>query len=207
MHDIPRMVGIDVDPPAHFEASGGPVQMMPDFLVEADQDKLDLYVVLDGKATGQRDSYQLEVKNAGRLTTGKHSGDAYRLRGSGADEVYVRVWNMPYRRGTTITALGIFVEDLRSLDLKITMVFGSYPMFMISALFAESMHLNIRSRLTLMGSEREGRLLFADYQSASGAPVAMEFFTNGLSTGASDGGQHTLVPLPMASMLASLIGG
>ena len=207
MHDIPRMVGIDVDPPAHFEASGGPVQMMPDFAVEATQDTLDLYVVLDGKATGQRASYQLEVKNAGRLTTGKHGGDAYRLRGSGADEVYVRVWNMPYRRGTTITALGIFVEDLHSLDLRITMVFGSYPMFMISALSAESMHLNIRSRLTLMGSEREGRLLFADYQSASGAPVAMQFFANGLSTGAADNGEHTLVPLPMASILASLLGG
>jgi len=207
LHDIPASISIDLDPPAHYEASGGPVQMMPDFEVAAGHANLDVSVVLDGRATGQRASYQLEVKNAGKLTTGKHSGDSYRLRASGSDEVYIRVWDMPYRKGTTITALGIFAEDLRSLDLKITMVFGTYPMFQISSLSAESMHLNLRSRLTILGGEREGRLVFADSSSVLGLPMVMQFFTNGISVGASENGEHTLVPLPMASMLASLLGG
>jgi hypothetical protein len=207
MHDIPRTVEVKFDPPKHFDASAGPVQMLPDFSVTAGQDNLDIYVVLDGKATGQRSSYQVEVKNAGKLTTGKHSGDIFRLRGSGSDEVYLRIWDMPYRKGMSITALGIFVEDLRSLDLKISMVFGSYPMFQMSSVSAESIHLSLRTKISFMGMEKEGKLIFADSRSISGIPMALQFFTNGMSVGASDGGEHTMVPLPMASMLATLLGG
>jgi hypothetical protein len=207
LHDIPRSVEVELDPTQHFEASAGPVQMLPDFSVTAGQDNLDVLVILDGKATGQRTSYQVEVQNAGKLTTGKHSGDFYRLRGSGSDEIYLRVWDMPYRKGMSITALGIFVEDLRSLDLRISMIFGSYPMFQMSSVSAESLHLSLRTKISFMGIEKEGRLLFADSQSVSGVPMVLQFFTNGMSVGASDGGEHTLVPMPMASMMATLLGG
>jgi hypothetical protein len=207
MHDIPRMVEFSIDPPENFDASAGPAQMLPDFSVTADRDNLDMFSTLDGKATGQRSSYQVEVKNAGKVTTGKHSGDLYRLRGSGSDEVYIRVWDMPYRKGLSITSLGLFVEDLRSLDLKISMVFGSYPMFSMSSVSAESIHLSLRSRMTFLGMEKEGRMIFADSRSAGSVPTALQFFTNGMSVGASDGGEHTLVPLPLASLMATLLGG
>lgn len=207
MHDIPATVEVALSPPEHFEATAGPVQMLPDFTVSADRDLLDIFVVLDGLATGQRTSYQMEVKNAGRLTSGSHSGDVYRLRGSGADEVYVRAWNMPYRKGLSISALGLFVEDLRSLDLKVSMVFGSYPMFQMSSVSAGSINLSVRAKMSFMGSDREGKMVFADSRSAGGIPMGLQFFTNGMSVGASDGAEHTLVPMPLASLLSTLFGG
>jgi hypothetical protein len=80
-------------------------------------------------------------------------------------------------------------------------------MFQMSSVFAESMHLSLRTKMDFMGTEKEGRLIFADSRSVSGVPMALQFFTNGFSAGASDGGEHTLVPLPMASMMATLLGG
>jgi hypothetical protein len=87
------------------------------------------------------------------------------------------------------------------------MVFGAYPMFQISSLSAESMHLSVRSRMVLLGSEREGRLVFTDSLSASGLPTGMQLFTNGISVGPSTNGEHTLVPLPVTSMMSTLLGG
>jgi hypothetical protein len=207
LHDIARNLEVSVNPPTGFSTASTPVQILPEFSVSADRDTLDVYVDLDGKATGSRTSYQLEVKDAGKLTTGRHSGDYYKVRSTGAESVYVRVRDMPYQKGLRITALGLMVEDIRSLDMTVTMVFDSYPMFKFSSLEAESVHLAITAKLSIGNMEKNARLVLMDYRSKDGVPQGIQMFTNGLSLGATKGEEHTLVPLPLATVIGTVLGG
>jgi hypothetical protein len=207
LHDIPKTVDVSLVPPPDFDPSAGPSQTLPELSVSADVDTLDMFVDLDGRASGQRSSYQVEVKDAGEVITARHYGDTYRIRSSGTEQLYVRVRDMPYRKGFTITALALYLENLHSLDLKITLVFGGYPLFQLSSLEADSIHLSVNSRLSLAGQERDARLVLADSRSGGGLPEGVGLFVNGFTAGASSNDEHLIVPMPIASLVWSLLGG
>jgi hypothetical protein len=206
LHDIPRTVDVSLAPPGNFDAGAGPSQMLPELSVSADAGTLDLFVDLDGRSTGQRSSYQVELKDAGEFVTGRSSGGVYKLRSSGTEEIYLRLRDMPYRKGFAITSLGLYLENLRSLDLGITMVFGAYPVFRISSLKADSVHLAVGSRLDI-GGQRQGHLVLADSRSAGGLPAGVQLFQNGLVSGASNNDDHLVVPMPLATLMWTLLGG
>jgi len=206
LHDIPRTLDVSMAPPEKFDAGAAPSQMLPELSVSADTDTLDLFVDMDGRASGQRSSYQVEMKDAGELVTARSFNGVYKLRSSGSEELYVRVRDMPYRKGFTITAIGLYLENLHSLDLSITMVFGVYPIFRISSLEADSVHLALGSSLDI-GGPRQGNLVLADSRSSGGLPAGVQMFQNGLSSGASKNDDHLIVPMPLASLMWTLLGG
>jgi hypothetical protein len=206
LHDIPRTVDVSMNPVGKFDAGAAPSQMMPEFSIAADQDTLDVFVDLDGRASGQRGSYQVEVKDAGETVTARHTGAVYRLRSTGTEEIYIRARDMPYRKGFSLSAVGIFIENLHSMDLEISTVFGSYPTFRISSLEADSIHLSVRTKISA-GSDREGKLVLADSRSSGGLPAGVGLFNNGFTAGQSKDDSHVIVPLPLASILWTLLGG
>ena len=207
LHDIPKTVDVSLVPPSGFDPSAGPSQMLPALSVSADQDTLDMFVDLDGRSSGQRSSYQVEIKDAGEFITARHDGDLYSVRSSGTDQLYLRVRDMPYRKDLTITALGLYVENLRSLDLKISMVFGAYPLIQLSSLKVDSIHLSVSSKMTIAGQTRDARLVLADSRSGGGLPEGVALFTNGFAAGASNNDEHLIVPMPIATLIWSLLGG
>ena len=206
LHDIPRTLDVAVTPSEKFDIAAAPSQMLPELSVSADAGTLDLFVDMDGRASGQRSSYQVGMKDAGELVTARSFNGVYRLRSSGSDELYVRVRDMPYRKGFAITAMGLYVENLHSLDLSITMVFGVYPIFRISSLESDSVHLALSSSLDI-GGPRQGNLVLADSRSSGGVPAGIGMFQNGLSSGASKNDDHMIVPMPLASLMWTLLGG
>jgi len=206
LHDIPRTVDVSMNPPTDFDAAAAPSHVLPEFSASADRDTLDIFVDFDGRASGQRSSFQIAIRDCGELITARRSGDTYRLRSSGSEEVYVKVREMPYRKEFSITALALYAENLHGLDLQISMVSGSYPIFRISDLGADSVHLGVRSRLSL-GGDREGRLMLADCRSSGGIPSGIQLFSNGITSGSSTNDDHLIIPMPLASMLWTLFGG
>ena len=80
-------------------------------------------------------------------------------------------------------------------------------MFQLSSLEAESVHLTVSSKLTIGSSEKDGRLVFCDYRSKGGVPQGMQLFTNGVSLGPQSGEEHTIVPMPLMTVVGTLLGG
>jgi len=206
LHDIPRTVDVSMAPPEKFEATSSAPNKLPELSVSADTGSLDLFVDLDGRATGQRSSYQVEMKDAGELLSARNVNGVYKLRSFGTDELYIRVRDMPYRKGFAITALGLFMEDLRSVDLGMSLVFGAFPVFRISSLEASSVHMSLTSRLDA-GGQRNANLVLADSRSSGGLPAGVQLVQNGFATGASKGDEHLIMPMPMATLMWSLLGG
>ncbi|MBM4249978.1 MAG: hypothetical protein FJ149_11230 [Euryarchaeota archaeon] len=206
LHDIPRSVEVAMAPPAGFDAGAAPSQMLPELSVAADADTLDLLVDLDGRTSGQRSSFRVTIRDAGEVLTGRNSGGVYRLRSSGTEEIYLSVRDLPYRKNFSIRALGLYLEDMRSLDLEISLVFGSYPMFTISSLWADSFQLSLSSKVSVAG-EHEGRMMFADMRSSGGVPAGVQLFENGITAGVSRNEGHLVIPLPMTSLMWTILGG
>ena len=206
LHDIPRTLDVSMTPPKHFDATSAATQKLPELSVSADTGSLDLFVDLDGRATGQRSSYQVEMKDAGELVSARNVNGVYKLRSSGTDELYIRVRDMPHRKGFGISALGLFMEDLRSVDLSMSLVFGAFPVFRISSLEAGSVQLSMSSKLDA-GGRHNGNLVLADSRSSGGLPAGVQLVHNGFATGASKGDEHLIMPMPMATLMWSLLGG
>ncbi|MEM2869934.1 MAG: hypothetical protein QW379_05895 [Thermoplasmata archaeon] len=207
LHQLPLSLNASLDPPPSFEARDPPTQILPELSLQSDRADLDIFIDLDGRATGQRSSYQVEVKDAGRVLSARHSGGFYRIRSDGVEELYLRVRDLPYREGLRIRALGLYAEALKSLDLGSSLVFGSYPTFSLCGLSADTLQLSVRTSFGPGGGDGEGRLVLLDSRSRGPLPLGMQLFSNGLALGASRGDDHLLVPLPVASLLWSLLGG
>jgi hypothetical protein len=206
LHDIPRTVDIELAPPAGYDSAAPPSEKLPDFTVAADTGTLDMFVDLDGRASGQRSSMQVEIKDAGKLVSARSAGGVYRLRSSGTEEIYLGVRDMPNRKGIAVSALGLQIENLRSLDMEVTMVFGAFPVFRLYSLEADSIHVSLGSTMDV-GGPHEGHMVVLDSRSSGGLPAGVQLFQNGIASGASKGDEHLIMPMPMASMMWALLGG
>jgi len=206
LHDMPRTVDIALSPPAGYDSNAPPPQKLPEFTVSADAGTLDLFVDLDGRASGQRSSMQVAIKDAGKLVSARSVGEVYRLRSSGTEELHLGIRDMPNRPGIAIKALRLFIENLHSLDLSVSMVFGSFPVFRLSSLEADTVQVALDSTMNV-GGQRDGRMVVADSRSSGGLPAGVQLFQNGISSGASKGDEHLIVPMPVASVMWTLLGG
>ncbi|MGQ9583458.1 MAG: hypothetical protein ACUVV6_08120 [Thermoplasmatota archaeon] len=207
LHQLPLSLNASLEPPAGFEARDPPTQVLPELVLVSDRPTLDLFVDLDGRAAGQRTSYQVEVRNAGRSLTARHSGGCYRVRGTGVEELYIIARDLPYRQSLRIETMGLYVEGLSSLDLSSSLVLGSYPTFSLLDLSAESIHLSISTLINIGGAVREGRLVLLDSRSRGWAPLGVQLYESGVAAGPSRGEDHMLIPLPLASLFGSLLWG
>ena len=49
--------------------------------------------------------------------------------------------------------------------------------------------------------------MLADMRSSGGMPAGVQLFSNGLDAGTSRGESHVVIPMPMTSLMWTLLGG
>jgi hypothetical protein len=82
---------------------------------------------------------------------------------------------------------------------------GTYPIIDISNIDVSSLQLRAKAKMTIMGQERNANLVLVDVSFDGIIPRSGQFTKNGLSV--TGGDHHIVIPAPIASLMATLLGG
>jgi hypothetical protein len=119
--------------------------------------------------------------------------------------LYMHISNLPLTEKVKVTQLELYADEVYSLDLKVDMALGTLPIIDVSNLDVSSLQLRAKSKMTIMGQERTANLVLVDVSFDGIVPRSAQFTKNGLSV--SGGDHHIIVPAPIASLMATLLGG
>ena len=99
----------------------------------------------------------------------------------------------------------IYADEIYSAELKTSEAFGIYPIIEVDNFNADSLQLRLKVRLYTFGKLREGNVIFVDMSTRGGLPRSGQFTKNGISI--TGGEHHTIIPAPIATMMATLFSG
>ncbi len=205
IHDIPRAMSLSVQPPGTFDMdAASPVANLPLVAMDASSDGLDVLADVGGHAIGSKADVHLDARDA-RGVTMTPSGDEWRVVAGSLSFAHLRIDSLPYSEDLVIDRVDLAVKDLRSLTVRVHMVFGVYPLIDLDDLRAGALQLAFEGSLSLGGgSAHEASVMVLELPlDLADAPRS---HTNGIALGAVDGAHRLLVPAPVGTLLGTVMG-
>jgi hypothetical protein len=206
-HDIPTWFDVSMKANTDYRISKPlPLQGMPEFSIECGSRTMDIIGHTSGRASGQRGDIDIVIENVNSLTS-KLDGEYYSLKSSGLDYISLKMMNMPLMENFNIIELELKAEDLKSVKIKISTIFGVYPMFELSDLNGNAIEIRLDHEMDLFGSTRRATIVLVDVTySSRGAvdvPSGTPVHNNGLAIELDNSKRHVLLPAPFISLTMS----
>jgi hypothetical protein len=180
-----------------------PLQGMPELDIRSGSKTMDVIAHTSGRVSGQRGNYELQIENVNSLK-GKSHEDFYRITSNGLDYLMIKITDMPLMENFKIHTLELYAENLRSMDFKVTTLFGVFPMFEISNLYGGALEIHIDHEMDIFGTRQRSTIALVDftYTSFGGVDVPTEtpVTNNGISIRMDSSKRHVLVPAPFTSL-------
>jgi hypothetical protein len=209
LNKVPQTVHLSVgSSTSHpLDMDGSLLQGLPEVMVSAPTSSMSLYLYAEGPALGMPQT--IEIRMGGitdqTSTTYDESDGIYKVRAQGLSYLYMHISNLPLTEKVKVTQLELYADEVYSLDLKVDMALGTLPIIDVSNLDVSSLQLRAKSKMTILGQERTANLVLVDVSFDGIVPRSAQFTKNGLSV--SGGDHHIIVPAPIASLMATLLGG
>ena len=198
-------VGPSVDHP--LDMDGSLLQSLPAVTVSAPTSSMSMYLYAEGPALGVPQTIEIRMSGITDMTTTTYdeSDGIYKVRAEGLTYMYMHILNMPLTKSMKVSQLELYADEVYSLDLKVDMALGSYPIIDISNVDVSSLQVRMQAKITILGHERTANLVLFDVSFDGILPRSAQFSKNGLSV--SGGDHHIIVPAPIATLIATLLGG
>ena len=205
LHEVPRATSVLVEPAATFDMdSPSPVSNMPRVVIDASEGGLDVLASLAGRALGNKVDVELDVRDLKGLEM-TPSRSEWRVAAEQLAFVHMRLDRVPYSGGVALDRVDLAAEGLRSVTLKVSMVFGVYPLFDLAGLSGDALQLSLEGTIRLGGgATHAARILLLEVPlDLGGLPRS---HTNGLSLQSSEDDHRLIVPAPMGTLLGTVMG-
>jgi hypothetical protein len=209
LNKVPQSIHVSVgastdDPP---DMDGSLLQALPEVLVSAPTTSMSMYMYAQGPALGMPQTIELRMSGISGETSMVYdeSDGIYKMRTEGMSFLYMHITNIPLTDKVKVSQLELYADEVYSIDLKVDMVLGTYPIIDISNLDVSSLQLRAKAKMTIMGQERNANLVLVDVSFDGIIPRSGQFTKNGLSV--TGGDHHIIIPAPIASLMATLLGG
>ena len=190
-----------------MDMDGSLLQGLPDISVIGLTTSLSMYLYAEGPALGQPQTYEISMGSITTPTTAVYdeSDQAYKVRSLGLGYIYMRIIDMPYTEKFQLSEADIYADEIYSVDIKVDQAFGTYPIIEVSNLDVSTFQIRAHAKMDLLGQERNANIVFVDLSFDGGIPRCAAFTKNGLSI--TRGDHHKIVAAPIATLLATLLGG
>ena len=205
LHDIPMAMTLSVQPPGTFDMdAASPVANLPLVAMDASSEGLDVLADIGGRAIGSKSDVHLDARDA-RGVTMTPSGDEWRVAASSLSFAHLRIDSLPYSEDLVVDRVDLAAWDLRSLTVRVHMVFGVYPLIDLADVRVDGLQLAFEGSISLGGgSAHDASVMLLELPlDLADAPRS---HTNGVALGAVDGAHRLLVPAPVGTLLGTVMG-
>jgi hypothetical protein len=205
LHEVPRTTIVKVEPASSFDLDAStPVSNLPRVLIDASEGGLDVLAALSGRALGNKVDMELDARDLKGVSMTPSRGE-WRVVAEQLAFVHLRLGPVPFSSGVTLDRLDLAAESLRSVTLKVHMVFGVYPMFDLGDLRGDALQLGLDGTIRLGGgATHAARIVLLELPlDWHGYPRS---HTNGLALQSSDGDHRLIVPAPLGTLLGTVMG-
>jgi hypothetical protein len=206
-HEIPTWFNMAMRANADYSINKPmPLQGMPEMHIECGSKTLDIIGHTSGRSSGQRGDVDIIIENVNNLDS-KMKGDYYSIESGGMDYINLKMRNMPLMENFKIIKLELKAEKLKSVQIKISTLFGVYPMFELSGLDGNAIEISLDHEMELFGSSRRSSIALVDvtYSSVGDTELPSEtpVYQNGLAIELDNNKRHVLLPAPFVSLAMS----
>lgn len=206
LHDIPQFLHVTLDPNTDFDPERSPIlQGNPDITFLSSRDGLDVYLDVDGGLYGAYGHIHLQ---AGDLTnkTRFHliEPDVYSLRSpGGVGFAFLVLSDLPIMNMVLLNELYIYVENARSVDIRVRQFFGLYPVFALSNTDGGRIHVKVDIEFGAEGKRIPVEAGILDVKRKR-VPLLAPLFINDISTTLAT--DHYILPEPATTAVATILG-
>ena len=127
LHDIPKSMKMDVSMRRAVDMEASPLQLLPEFSLNASEVGLDLFVSGAGEVFGQRGDYEISIRDMGDFIKTTFDGTVYTIRSSGIGFVSLSTSSIPFSKEITVDRLWLKTSEVVRLDISLYMLFGAFP--------------------------------------------------------------------------------
>jgi hypothetical protein len=209
LNKVPTRLNIVASSPTGItpDMDGSMLQGLPEISITGSTASLSLYIYMEGPAMGQPSTYEIHMRDVtdDTITVYDQSNGIYKISSQGTSFLYMRIIDMPYQEKFQIREAEIYADEIYSVEIKACEAFGMYPIIEVNDFEADSFQLRLKVKLYTFGKLREGNVIFVDISTRGGLPRSGQFTKNGISV--TGGEHHTIIPAPIATMMATLLGG
>jgi hypothetical protein len=186
-----------------------PLLGMPSINVSTDSAILDLYMSIDGRVFGRRGSYEIFFENIRSGLTAAMDEDTYKIRAVKLDNFVMVTRDMPIMPMYHLKAMELYVKDLRSLDLKVSMAAGLLPVIQLDNTDCKGLKLALSHDMDILGAKISPKVVLSEatfYQTNN--PDLLILFKspthiNGMATTLRNGNTVVIVPNLFMTLVVS----
>jgi hypothetical protein len=205
-HDIPTYVNLRVSRSMEFDLDAPLyLQGLPAITLVSSAKELDMYINIEGEVLGQRGDFELYFENVADTVNCYSKRDTYRVRAAtNIGFVWLSAKDLPMTTKFTLHKLDLRASQLRAAEIKITMLFGVYPIFSFTRLDGGWLKLSLDSSYKLFGNEQPATIVLSDF-AFDRVIVGTPAFTNGVMINLDAYETHKIVPEPITTIEATLM--
>ncbi|UCF08318.1 MAG: hypothetical protein JSW28_01105 [Thermoplasmata archaeon] len=202
LHELPDELHISVAPTVEYDMDGSLLQTLPTIDISSSGGTLDTFIFGDGEGIGQRGIFEVQVVDAPLSLTAEFKGDRYSVKSTGVDYLWVHVMELPVMEGYTTRSIELVGKDIKSFDIKVSTLFGNYPIITIENAKGGEAQMIIDHEM----NDSDAGIALMDFRTKDGLPASPSILINGGSVDLEDGSTHILVPLPVLTFWLSVLG-
>lgn len=198
-HEIPTYLNFAFKTNTNYERNT-PLLGMPIIDVNTNSAILDIYMNIQGRIFGRRGSYEIFFENIRSGLTAALNKETYRIRAEKLDNFVMVTRNMPIMSMYHLNKIELFVRDLRSLDLKVSMAAGALPVIQMDNTDCKDLKLSLSHDMEILGAKLSPEVVLSEatfYKSEN--PDLLILFKspthiNGMATTLRSGNTVVIVP-------------
>jgi hypothetical protein len=211
LHDIPKSVDVDMDMPPELDLEGTPLQVMPNINITTSRKGLDIFLVGEGEAIGQRGLFNLNVIDLSDSLVGRSEKGRYSIRTDGLGFFSATIEEVPYSKEAYIERLELKTQNVRSLTIYLHMLFGAYPIIDLRDVDCDNVEFLIKPQASMYGFEVYANIGVVDLTFMEGenrdVPATPYMFSGGGILKMEDTSRHIIIPEPSTTLMATLLYG
>jgi hypothetical protein len=206
---VPTKLYVRVGPAKEgpLDMDGSLLQGLPEITVSGTTSSLSLYLYAEGPALGQPMTFEVRMSGITDDTTTIYdeADQTYKIRSQGLGYLYMRIIDMPFSQKLQVSEAEIYADEVYSADIHVDQAFGTLPIIDVSNLDVDTMQFRAHAKMDILGQKRNANIVFVDISLDGPLPRSAEMTKNGIAI--TGGDHHVIVPAPIATVLATLLGG
>jgi len=209
LNKVPTKLYVRVGPAKEgpLDMDGSLLQGLPEITVSGTTSSLSLYLYAEGPALGQPMTFEVRMSGITDDTTTIYdeADQTYKIRSQGLGYLYMRIIDMPFSQKLQVSEAEIYADEVYSADIHVDQAFGTLPIIDVSNLDVDTMQFRAHAKMDILGQKRNANIVFVDISLDGPLPRSAEMTKNGIAI--TGGDHHVIVPAPIATVLATLLGG
>ena len=208
LKDVPKNMELRITP-GHFDILSPPTTYIPSIDISASSPGMDVYMTGDGRVFGHVGRYEIVINNADERIRAYAKGERFELDG-GAEFASIAAENIPYSPQYSISKIVLRATDVRSVSVRLRMLFGLLPVISITNIECGNVYFSINVVVNMLNHRISPALSFFDIAMVRGVfaeiPKMPYLYTESGTIAMEGTSRHVILPAIGTTIFMTVIG-